>query len=102
MSDINEGHGIIAGRSRDNAQKAIAAAIAAGLDPTVVRTVAEGYIVPEAALAEFEKAAKAEAAPKKASTKKPAAKPAPKKAAPEGADATEEAPAKSETDNKEE
>lgn len=98
MANIPEGFGIIAGRGKENAQKAIAAAIAAKVDPVVVRTVAEGYLVPEKVLVEFEKANNAEAKPKaksepKARTKKSAEKPAEK---------PEEAPAESESDKKEE
>lgn len=98
MANLDKGYGIIAGRSRENAQKAIAAAIAAGLDPVVVRTVAEGYLVPESALREFEKANKAEA--KKAEVAVDADADAPKKPARKRAVKTEEAPAESETEKK--
>lgn len=91
MADIPEGYGIIAGRGKEQATAALAAAEAAKLDPTVVRTVREGYLVPEAVLKEFEKAAKAAEKPavKKAPAKKPAAKAAVK---------TDEAAAESETE----
>lgn len=92
MADIPEGYGIIAGRSKDNAQKALAAADAAKVDQLLVRTVAEGYLVPEAVLVAFEKANKPEPV-KKAPAKKPAAKAAAK---------TDDAVAESETDKKEE
>ena len=90
MADIPEGYGIIAGRSKENAQKALAAADAAKVDQLLVRTVAEGYLVPEAVLVAFEKANKPE--PKKAPAKKPAAKAAAK---------TDDAPAESDTKKEE-
>lgn len=91
MADIPKGYGIIAGRSKENAQAALAAADAAKVDQLLVRTVKEGYLVPEAVLQAFEKASAP--APKKAPAKKSAAKPAAK---------SDDAPAESETDNKEE
>ena len=87
MANIPEGYGIIAGRGRENAQKALAAAEAAGVDALLVRTVAEGYLVPDAVLKEFHKAAKAEAEPKKAPAKKAPAKPAPEPAQESGSEA---------------
>lgn len=98
MANIPQGYGIIAGRGKENAQRALAAAIAAKLDTSVVRTVTEGYLVPEAALKEFEKARKAEAEP----TDKPAPKPRGRKPAASAAAKTDDAPAESESDNKEE
>lgn len=74
MTDIPKGFGIIAGRGRENALKALAAAEAAGLEPTVVQTVAEGYLVPDAVIKKFHAAAKAEEAEPKAPAKKAAAK----------------------------
>jgi hypothetical protein len=56
MTTIPEGHGIIAGRSRKNAQAALDAAAAVGADPRVVVAVAEGYLVPEAVLDAFHEA----------------------------------------------
>jgi hypothetical protein len=56
MSDIPEGFGIIAGRSRKNAQAALDAAKAAGVDPSEVKAVAGGYQVPDAVLAAFHEA----------------------------------------------
>jgi len=56
MSDIPEGYGIIAGRSRKNAQAALAAAAAAGVDPAEVKAVTGGYQVPDAVLAAFHEA----------------------------------------------
>lgn len=53
MADIPEGYGIIAGRSRKNAQAALDAAKAAGVDPAEVKAVKEGYQVPDAVLAAF-------------------------------------------------
>jgi cell division septation protein DedD len=98
VANIPEGFGIIAGRGKENAQKAIAAAIAANVDPVVVRTVAEGYLVPEKVLVEFEKANKAESKPKAKSEPKARAK----KSAEKPAEKPEEAPAESESDKKEE
>jgi hypothetical protein len=57
MSDIPEGYGIIAGRSRKNAQAALDAAAAAGVDPAEVKAVAGGYLVPGAVLTAFHAAA---------------------------------------------
>jgi hypothetical protein len=47
---IPEGFGIIAGRSRKNAQSALDAAAQAGVDTAQVRAVPEGYLVPDAVL----------------------------------------------------
>ena len=98
MANIPEGFGIIAGRGKQNAQKAIAAAIAAKVDPVAVRTVAEGYLVPEKVLVEFEKANQAESKPKAKSEPKARAK----KSTDKPAEKPEEAPAESESDKKEE
>lgn len=97
MANIPEGYGIIAGRGRENAQAAIAAAIAAGLTPDVVRTVSEGYLVPDAVLVQFHAAKEPAEKPVKS---KPAAKKSTQKA---GSDAPEaEAPAEAVEDEKEE
>lgn len=75
MANIEEGEGFIGGLTPENAQRALAAAEALGLDPTVVRSTLDGFIVPEAVLDEFEKPAKKSApkstakAPSKATTK---------------------------------
>jgi hypothetical protein len=53
MTDIPEGYGIIAGRSRANAQAALDAADAAGVAQSEVRAVKEGYLVPGAVLEAF-------------------------------------------------
>jgi hypothetical protein len=50
MADIPEGYGVIAGRSQENAQKALAAADAAGVDQSLILTVDEGYLAPLAVL----------------------------------------------------
>jgi pyruvate/2-oxoglutarate dehydrogenase complex dihydrolipoamide acyltransferase (E2) component len=57
MTDIPDGYGIIAGRSRVNAQAALDAAKEAGVDPAEVKAVKEGYLVPEAVLEAFHAAA---------------------------------------------
>lgn len=54
---IPEGYGLIAGRSRKNAQAALAAAEAAGVDSTDVVATNEGYVVPEAVLEAYSAAA---------------------------------------------
>jgi hypothetical protein len=56
MADIPEGYGIIAGRSRKNAQAALDAAKAAGVEATEVKAVVGGYLVPDAVLAAFHEA----------------------------------------------
>ena len=56
MSTIPEGYGIIAGRSTKNAQAALAAAAAAGVDPSEVKAVTGGYQVPDAVLDAFHEA----------------------------------------------
>jgi hypothetical protein len=56
MSAIPEGYGVIAGRSSKNARAALAAATAAGVDPTEVVAVKDGYLVPDAVLAAFHEA----------------------------------------------
>jgi hypothetical protein len=50
MANIPEGYGLIAGRSRANAQAALDAAKAAGVDPQEVAAVKEGYVVPLAVI----------------------------------------------------
>ena len=52
-TNIPEGYGIIAGRSRSNAQAALDAAAQAKVDPTEVKAVPEGYLVPQAVLDAF-------------------------------------------------
>jgi len=54
MTDIPDGYGFVAGRSRENAKAILAAAKAAGVDVSLVRTVADGYMAPEAAVKQFE------------------------------------------------
>jgi hypothetical protein len=66
---INEGESFVAGLDADTAKKLLAAAEAAGLDPSVVRADADGGFVVPAELVETTK-------------KKPAAKSTPTKAAP--------------------
>jgi hypothetical protein len=56
MTNIPEGYGIIAGRSTKNAQAALAAAATAGVDPTEVKAVRDGYLVPDAVLDAFHEA----------------------------------------------
>jgi len=56
MTNIPEGYGIIAGRSTKNAQAALAAAAAAGVDAREVKAVAGGYQVPDAVLDAFHEA----------------------------------------------
>jgi hypothetical protein len=60
MTDIPKGYGLIPGRGRATAQAALAAAAAAKVDPSLVRTTLEGYLVPEKALKEYEKTLKSE------------------------------------------
>lgn len=60
MTIIPDGYGIIAGRGKENAQAALAAALAAKVDPTRVLTVREGYLVPDAVIAAFHAAKDAE------------------------------------------
>jgi hypothetical protein len=50
---VQDGFGVIAGRSQKNAQNALAAADAAGVDRALVTTVDEGYLVPLAVLDEY-------------------------------------------------
>lgn len=60
MSDINEGEAFIAGRSQANAAAVLAAAEAAGVDASLVRTSSRGgYIVPEAVADKYEAPEKA-------------------------------------------
>jgi hypothetical protein len=54
MANIPEGYGFVAGRSRANARAIIAAAQAAGVDTSLVRTTLDGYLAPEAAVKQFE------------------------------------------------
>lgn len=53
MTDIPEGYGIIAGRSRQNAQAALDAAKVAGVESREVKAVKDGYLVPDAVLEAF-------------------------------------------------
>jgi hypothetical protein len=55
MTNIPDGYGFVAGRSRANAKAILAAAEAAGVDVNLVQTVADGYIAPEDAVKQFEK-----------------------------------------------
>jgi hypothetical protein len=54
MTDIPDGYGFVAGRSRENAKAILAAAEAAGVDVNLVQTVADGYLAPEAAVTAYE------------------------------------------------
>lgn len=79
-TEIPEGHGLIPGRGTDNAKAAIAAAEAAGVDVGEVRTVEDGYLVPEKVLKQYEAGLKKASEPASKSPEKPAAKkPASKK-----------------------
>lgn len=46
MAKIPEGYELLAGRSRDNARAALAAAEERGLDVSTVLTVRDGYLIP--------------------------------------------------------
>jgi hypothetical protein len=61
-TNIPEGFGIIAGRSRVNAQAALDAADTAGVARSQVKAVPEGYLVPDAVLDAWHEAAVAEPA----------------------------------------
>jgi hypothetical protein len=54
MTNIPDGYGFVAGRSRANAKAILAAAAAAGVDVSLVQTVSDGYIAPEAAVRQYE------------------------------------------------
>lgn len=54
MTNIPEGYGFVAGRSRENAKAILAAAKAAGVDVSLVQTTLDGYLAPEAAVKQFE------------------------------------------------
>lgn len=56
MTDIPEGHGIIAGRGYENAVAALKAADDAGVSQSEVLAVDEGYLVPDAVLEAFHSA----------------------------------------------
>lgn len=56
MTDIPDGYGVIAGRSRRNAQAALDAAEKAGVDASEVVATTEGYLVPDAVLDAFHEA----------------------------------------------
>lgn len=47
MARVRPGFAFVAGRSKDNASALLAAATRAGRDPSAVKTVDNGYIVPE-------------------------------------------------------
>lgn len=69
---VPDGFGIIAGRGRENAQAAIAAAVAAGFEPEIVRTQKEGYLVPLKVLDKYEELqGKTKEAPEEAPKAKP-------------------------------
>lgn len=55
MANIEEGQGYIGGLTRENAQRALAAAEKLGLDPGVVRTTLDGFVVPVEVLDEYDK-----------------------------------------------
>jgi hypothetical protein len=61
-TNIPDGYGIIAGRSRKNAQAALDAAKRAGVDASEVKAVPSGYQVPDAVLDAFHGAADTEVA----------------------------------------
>jgi len=61
-TNIPEGFGIIAGRSRVNAQAALDAADAAGVPRSQVKAVKDGYLVPDAVLVAFHEASAEQAA----------------------------------------
>ena len=71
MTNIPDGYGFVAGRSRDNAKAILAAAEKAGVDVNLVATVADGYIAPEAAVLAYE----GKTAKEKAPSEEPAEKP---------------------------
>jgi hypothetical protein len=54
MTNIPDGYGFVAGRSREHAKAILAAAEAAGVDKALVQTVADGYLAPEAAVRQYE------------------------------------------------
>jgi hypothetical protein len=54
MTNIPEGYGFVAGRSRENAKAILAAAKAAGVDTALVQTTLDGYLAPEAAVKQYE------------------------------------------------
>ena len=66
MANIESDQGFIGGKTTENAQRALAAAEKLGLDPSVVQTTLDGFVVPVAVLDEFENP--------KAAAKKSAAK----------------------------
>jgi hypothetical protein len=95
MSEIPEGYGVIAGRSKANAQAALAAAVVAGVDPVKVLTTREGYLVPDAVLEAFH--AGQEAPAEESEDTKPVKK-APAKAKAKAPEKSEAQPAGSEAD----
>lgn len=62
-STIPEGYGFIAGRGREKALAALAAADEAGIDQTLVRTTEGGYIVPLAVQEKYEETLAASQSP---------------------------------------
>jgi hypothetical protein len=54
MTNIPDGYGFVAGRSRETAKAILAAAEAAGVDAALVRTVTGGYIAPDEAVRQYE------------------------------------------------
>jgi hypothetical protein len=54
MTNIPDGYGFVAGRSRETAKAILAAAEAAGVDPGLVQTIAGGYLAPEKAVRQYE------------------------------------------------
>lgn len=54
MTNIPDGYGFVAGRSRENAKAILDAARAAGVDPGLVRTAEGGYLAPVAAVRQYE------------------------------------------------
>lgn len=78
---LPEGYGMIAGRGRDHALGALAAAEKAGLPAAAVTTTEDGYLVPLAVLDIYEaglKASTPKAAPAPAAAPKKSAAPAKK------------------------
>lgn len=55
MTNIPDGYGFVAGRSRENANAILTAAREAGVDVSLVQTVGDGYIAPEAAVKAYER-----------------------------------------------
>lgn len=89
MSNIPDGQVLIPGRGRELAAAVLKAAAGAKVDPLLVRTSVDGYLVPEKVAKAYEESLKKPAAKKAeppatepvdvADEKPPAKKPAPKK-----------------------